>query len=134
MISQNTDLKPHYSLPSPQKAHLVLCYRNFQAQDPAYSHVGLGVNALLTAKVLRSAGIRVDVKPVWTYKDVISVLTKNPTITHLIVEAPFLPNNQLQQIVNQFHEVEFACRTHSQLGFLQCEAGAIALIRDYIRL
>lgn len=134
MISLDTDKKPFYSVPSVSKAHLMLCYRNFQAKNPAYSHVGLGVNCIHTAKVLREQQVRVDVSPVWDYNDVIKVITSNPTITHLVIEAPFLPNGQMAQIVNKYNNIEFACRAHSEIAFLQVEAGAISIIRDYIRL
>jgi hypothetical protein len=134
MISINTDLKPHYSVPSVPKAHVAICYRNFQAKSSSYSHVGLGINSIHTGKVLRAAHVRTDVFPVWEYPDIVNVLRSNPTITHMVIEAPFVSLTNMTRLVNSNSNVEFTCRTHSQIAFLQVEAGAIQLIRDYIRL
>jgi hypothetical protein len=125
---------PHYTAPAVSNSHLILCYRNFQSKSSTYSHVGLGVNAINTGKVLRANQVRCDVFPVWTVTDIANVITSNPTVTHLVIEAPFVGNGEITGLVNKYTNIHFACRCHSQLAFLQCEAGAIQLIRDYITL
>lgn len=41
-------------------AHVAIFYRNFAKVDSKFSHVGLGVNGLHTAKVLRKHKVRTD--------------------------------------------------------------------------
>jgi hypothetical protein len=128
--------RPHYTQPSVQNAHLILCYRNFKHHHHHHhhhSHVGLGINCLHTAKVLRANKVRVDVHPVWTADDINTIINQNPTITHVLVEAPFIGSKEFIILANQHTNINFSCRTHSQLAFLAVEPGAINLIRDYIR-
>ena len=47
---------------------LVLAYKNFAAHQNI-SHIGLGVSALNTCKVLRRAGMIADVWPIMSAKD-----------------------------------------------------------------
>ena len=51
----------HYIDPRLDRAHVAVCYHNFLAKEPNFCHVGLGVNALHTARVLRRHRIRADV-------------------------------------------------------------------------
>lgn len=123
---------PHYVDPCHKTAYVIICYRNFAANNPAHCHVGLGVNAVHTAKCLRKEGIHVDVIPIWDEKDLAKVVLRNPT--HIVVEAPFISQANLLPILNANPDISFVCRCHSQIGFLQVEAGAIKLMRDYLRL
>lgn len=123
------------------KARLAIFYRNFQLKPVGkgtapHSHIGLGVNAMHTAKVLRRNKIRTDVFGVWNPDDVEAHLSKpeNQDITHAIVEAPWIPTKRLELLTFKFPNVHFICRSHSQIGFLQVEAGAINLLREYALL
>lgn len=120
----------YYLDPRQNKAHVVIVYRNFMAENPKqFSHVGLGVNSLHTAKVLQKKKIRTDVFGVWTTDHIAQRLIENPTATHCLIEAPWVPIEQLQQLLLRFPWVHFIVRAHSQLSFLQVEPGAIDLIR-----
>ena len=123
----------HYLDHRKEAAHVVIFYRNFQAHNSNYSHIGLGVNALHTAKVLRKHGIRCDVQGVWTVDDVRKGLrTFHPT--HAIIEAPWISVLDTETLLNEFPHVHFIVRAHSQIGFLQVEAGAIKILRDLMVL
>jgi hypothetical protein len=112
--------------------HCLIVYRNFAARGA--SHVGLGVNGLHTAKVLRANGVLADLEGVWTPQDVHAALAKSPTVTHCLIEAPWLPAAEQAQLLQAFPHVQFVVRCHSQIGFLQVEPGAIKLLRDLATL
>jgi len=124
----------YYLDPSLKKVHIALCYRNFQAKNPQYSHVGLGVNALHTVRVLHRNQIRADVFGVWDAQDVAKVLTDAPSITHCLIEALWIGTGELAVLLRQFPNVHFLVRSHSEIGFLQVEPGAITLLRDQMLL
>lgn len=113
-----------------QKYHVLITYRNFLSKSGPASHVGLGVNALMTAKTLRNHGILADALGVWTAADVAKGLENAPTVTHCVIEAPWVATADLQALLERFPRVEFVERSHSQIGFLQVEAGAIKLFRE----
>ena len=56
---------------------LVLAYKNFAAHQNI-SHIGLGVSALNTCKVLRRGGVTADVWPVVNAKDLSTRLALDP--------------------------------------------------------
>lgn len=118
-------------LPEPQlNYHVLITYRNFFARSGPASHVGLGVNALQTAKCLRSHGVLADALGVWAPASIGDALQKDSSITHCILEAPWIPTVEKEKLIQAFPRVEFVERCHSQIGFLQVEAGAIALFRQ----
>lgn len=124
-----------YTNPDMKSAHLIIYYRNFMAVNSNYCHVGLGVNALHTAKVLRRQGMRVDVQGVREPADIekhLDSLLFPPT--HVLIEAPWITIPNLGYFLSKYHTVHFVVRAHSQIGFLQVEAGAIDLIRQMILL
>ena len=124
----------HYLDPRLEHAHVALLYRNFQAKQPRYSHVGLGVNALHTARVLRRHRVRADVFAAWEASDIAQVLTRTPSITHCLIEALWIGTGELAVLLMQFPHVHFLVRAHSEVGFLQVEPGAITLLRDQMLL
>lgn len=123
----------HYLNPAKENAWVVLFYRNF-AGNSWSSHTGLGVSCLMTAAVLRSQRVRVDIFGVWNAAEIITRLKSMPGVTHVVVEAPWVPAATFGQLMQQFPSIHFLCRCHSQFGFLQVEAGAIKMIRDYLIL
>lgn len=124
---------------------LGIFFRNFQLyggqlyDDSPYggysfSHVGLGVNAFNTAKVLREdAGIAAYPVPVFTVEHVIAALKKRP-YTHVVLEALWIPTDAMSALLEQFPDIKFFVRAHSQIGFLQVEPTAISLLRDLLDL
>jgi hypothetical protein len=129
------DHVPHYKSPSCATAYLLILYRNF-SRSPGYnfSHIGLGVNAIHTAKVLRRHHVRTDIAGVWTLDHVREEVAKRPTLTHVLIEAPWIAAKETADLMRQFPDVHFIVRSHSQVGFLQVEPGAIRILQDLGRL
>lgn len=123
-----------YRSPDKTRAHVAIFYRNFHARSSAASHIGLGVNALHTAKCLRKAGIGCDIYPVWKPEDIETELHKHGGITHAIIEAPWIEAPRMAKFTLNHPHVHFVVRAHSQIGFLQVEAGAIRIMRDLVAL
>lgn len=126
----------HYLNPKVRRAHVLVCYRNFKAHQPHCSHVGLGVNAINTVRVLRSLRIQADLVAVWEHTGLRAALklAQYATVSHCIVEAPFISLDHFTALLREFPNVQFISRIHSNVGFLQVEAGAIALFRQYLTL
>jgi hypothetical protein len=123
-----------YLKPDVASAYPLFFYRNFAANNASYCHVGLGINALHSVKVLRKAGVRCDLHGVWTARDVAAKLSANPECTHAIIEAPWIPAECVESLMIAHPDVHFIVRAHSQIGFLQVEPGAIRIIRDVMHL
>ncbi|MGH9696220.1 MAG: hypothetical protein ACRD5Z_18875, partial [Bryobacteraceae bacterium] len=68
---------------------VVLAYKNFAA-NRNISHIGLGVSALNTAKVLRRHGIQADVWSIVSAADLRVRLREWPA-QQVIVSAPWIP-------------------------------------------
>jgi hypothetical protein len=111
---------------------VVLAYKNFAA-NRNISHIGLGVSAINTAKVLRSVGIRTDVWPILSAGDLRQKLTTNPA-EHVIVSAPWIPTVELQSLSTEFPDTHFAVNCHSNVGFLQADRNGVKLMREIMEL
>src|SRR5258708_24182185 len=96
---------------------LVLAYKNFAAHLNI-SHIGLGVSALNTCKVLRRGGVVADVWPVVNAKDLGDRLRRDPA-THVVVAAPWIPSADVYSLVLANSSTRFAVNCHSNVGFLQ---------------
>lgn len=121
-------------------------YRNFLSTQ-SLCHVGLGVSAGMVQRVLKQyLGITIDVDPVWetNLSDIDAILSKQQSayvqknasvpITHVVIEAPYANPQALVGLIRKYPRIEFTIRIHSQPGFLQVEAGAVSLIRQYINI
>lgn len=98
-----------------------------------YSHVGLGVNAFHTTKVLRANGYQAYALKADTLQEVQRVLTTQP-FTHVVIEAIWLKKAELVTLIEAHPDIQFFVRAHSNVGFLQAEPGAIQGIRDALDL
>jgi hypothetical protein len=123
------------------RAHLLFFHREFirggndnDTSEGYGSHIGLGVGALHTVRVLRKKGIRAEVFAVDNIDEVRARLETKPTATHVFLEAPWVEPKALQRLIADFPEQHFVTRVHSQVGFLQVEPRAIRLIRQYLDL
>jgi len=111
-----------------------LVYRNFLAYGhDMYSHVGLGINAYHTAKVLRENGVSAYPVSVWNVDDVLKAIAQRP-YTDIVIDALWIGKEDLTRIVQSFPDIHFFVRSHSQIGFLQVEPGAIKILRDSLSL
>ncbi len=107
---------------------LVLAYKNFAAHQNI-SHIGLGVSALNTCKVLRRGGIIADVWPVVNAKDLTARLQRDPA-THVVVSAPWIPSVDIHGLVSANSSTRFAVNCHSNVGFLQADSNGVRLVRE----
>lgn len=113
--------------------NVLLLYRNM-AKAEVGSNIGLGVNALHTVRVLRRAGVVVEAASVAAPADVRACLVERPGVTHCVIEAPWVPRDAMADLLRAFPKVHFLVRSHSQIGFLQIEPGAIQLLRELLTL
>lgn len=111
---------------------VVLAYKNFAA-NRNISHIGLGVAAMNTSKVLRQAGFPTEVWPIVNAQDLRERLTVSPA-EQVIISAPWIPSAQLQGLANDFSETQFAVNCHSNVGFLQADRNGVKLVRETMEL
>ena len=111
---------------------VILAYKNFAA-NRNISHIGLGVAAINTAKVLRREGIRTDVWPIFSADDLRKRLEKE-TRKHVIVSAPWIPSLELQCLASDFPETHFSVNCHSNVGFLQADRNGVKLVRETMEI
>ncbi len=111
---------------------VVLAYKNFAA-NRNISHIGLGVAAINTAKVLRREGIRAEVWPILSGADLRWRLSAAPA-KHVIISAPWIPSLELQALSTEFPDTDFAVNCHSNVGFLQADRNGVKLIREMMEL
>jgi hypothetical protein len=111
---------------------VAFAYKNFAAARNI-SHIGLGVAALNTAKVLRRAGIKAEVWPVLSAADLRARL-ESRSIEHVIISAPWIPGHELQALACAFPETQFAMTCHSNVGFLQADRNGTKLLRETIEV
>ena len=123
----------HYMNPDKKAAHVLIVYRDVQKMGP-YSHKALGVNAMHTAKVLRKNGIRADVIGAWPANTIAGEVSKYPSATHVVIEAPWVFPQTMWELIRRFPNIHWLVRTHSQIGFLQVEPGAVDNLRELIHM
>lgn len=134
-------MRLHYKNPGRGNAHVEIFYRNakygecgeYGEKTYTRSHVGLGVNARLSTKVLRRAGIECDAFEVTGVEQLREQLTKNPP-THAILEAVWFTVSQMQEFLSDFPATHFIVRLHSKVGFLAVEPKSLATFRDLMLL
>ncbi|MFI5298958.1 MAG: hypothetical protein ACHREM_12750 [Polyangiales bacterium] len=114
-------------------ANVLIVYRDIPKPSGA-SNIGLGVSALHTARVLRRVGIPVEATSVVTVDDVKARLTDRPSVTHCVLEAPWVAAGAMSDLLQAYPSVHFLVRCHSQIAFLQVEPEALQILRDLLSL
>ena len=115
-----------------------IAFKNF-ASWTGLSHIGLNVAALTNARVLRQHGIHVAVFPVCHNVDLFHAILeyerehKKP-LTHVIISAPWMSRHDTKSMIEFFPDIQFVVECHSNVGFLQADPNAMALIRAIIGL
>jgi len=118
---------------------VIIAYKNFAASKHI-SHIGLGVAALNTCKVLQKHGIACDVWPIVNAEDLrkrinLDIANKNlPAISHVVISAPWILTNALNSLCMQFPRIHFAVSSHSNVGFLQADPNGMKLFREALDL
>src|ERR1700675_3012710 len=110
---------------------VILAYKNFAA-NRNISHIGLGVAAMNTAKVLRSEGVAAEVMPVTNANDLTACL--DASVSHAVVSAPWIPTADWQRIVSHHPNIQFAVNCHSNVGFLQADPSGVRLVREAMEI
>jgi hypothetical protein len=114
--------------------YVILAYKNFPVAHNV-SHIGLGVSALNTAKVLRANNIVTDVWPIMGTKTIADRIKAAPVRpTHIVIGAPWLPTLDLQVLVHGNPDIHFAIVCHSNVGFLSADPQAITNFRQMLDL
>lgn len=113
-----------------------LVFKDFACWLLDTSSVGLNVAGYTTAQVLREHGIETVVFPVRHNVDLVEAINRYNEIherplTHIVISAPWLSVFDLQNIVSNFKNIKFAVLSHSNVGFLQADAGGVELLRAY---
>jgi hypothetical protein len=123
-----------YTRPSSER-RVVLTYKNFPVAHNV-SHIGLGVSALNTAKVLQANGIACDVWPILGAKELAQrIQATNPKPSHVVIGAPWIQALDLQaHLVFKFPLIQFSVVCHSNVGFLQNDPTAITNFRQDLNL
>lgn len=111
---------------------IILAYKNFAA-NKNISHIGLGVSALNTVKMLRKSGIVAEVWPILNAGDLRERLRREAA-SHVVVSAPWIPSSEIQKIVLENPETQFAVNCHSNVGFLQADANGVKLVREAMEI
>jgi hypothetical protein len=93
--------------------------------NPGKSHTGLKNNALNSLRVLRRSGIRAGMLGIDKVSDLTDYLTAHPC-PHVIIQALFLKNDELQALCANFGQSDFAVVCHSSFPFLS--SGEINLL------
>jgi len=123
---------------APKTARVAMVYKNF-ALNQNVSHIGLGVSALQNQKALRAAGHLAEVRALGSASELAKLLDEDRqtarlahhvAITHVVVSAPWISSGELVRIAQAHPEVMFAVVSHSNVGFLQADPRAIALLRE----
>lgn len=108
---------------------IAFVYKNFAASRNI-SHIGLGVAALNTSKVLARAGVEARVWPVVQPAEVRARLTAEPDVTHVVISAPWIASADLLGLAQSAPKVTFAVNCHSNVGFLQADPGGVRLFGE----
>src|SRR5450755_4137201 len=87
--------------------HVLFLYRSRQSTG---SPVGLGVTALHSVRVLRRHGVRADLVGVWNLTDIHASLSRYPSTTHCIIEAPWVGIDETEALASRYPSVHFIVR------------------------
>lgn len=111
---------------------VVLAYKNF-GLSKGVSHIGLGVAALNTAKVLRArAGVESHVWPIVDVAMLAARLAQFPTVTHVVISAPWIATVDLQRLALKYPNTEFVVNCHSNVGFLQADSNGVQVFKELL--
>jgi hypothetical protein len=123
---------------APRTARVAIAYRNFTLNRNV-SHIGLGVSAMQNTRALRTAGFMAEVHAVGSGQELLELIERDREtaslahhvpLSHVVVSAPWIPTAQLSLMAHQYPDVEFTVLSHSNVGFLQADPRAIALLRE----
>lgn len=112
---------------------VIIVHRSYE-NNPSVSHAGLGICAINTSKTLNKNGILSQVWPVQSAETIHQRLSADPAVTHLVIQAPWVPTQILYKLANTYPNIQFAVNCHSNVGFLQTEPQAVTNMLDILDL
>jgi len=142
-VARITAWSPHHVGPEKRTARVILAVKNFAAIK-GVCHIGLGVTATNTLKVLRRAGVYCETWATQTFEELKRQLEaavedtlkhgKMP-ITHVVVSAPsWVQPQDFKWLVLTYPDIEFVMLSHSGCAFLSIDKFGIRNIREDIDL
>lgn len=131
---------PHHVDPATPTIRVVLAVKNFAA-IAGVCHIGLGVTALNTMRVLRRHGIHCEAWPAQTSKELYEKLAgdevKHPNrpVTHVIISAPsWVQPCSFMDFSQRWPNIEFVQLNHSGMAYLSIDKFGIKNIREVLQL
>lgn len=118
--------RPHHLAPKKETARVILAVKNFAAIK-GVCHIGLGVTATNTMKVLRREGYFVEAWPIQKTFELHNKLKADEAlkpeipISHVIVSAPWITAERFKQFCLDFPNIEFVLLNHSGCAFLSID-------------
>lgn len=134
--------RPHLLEPKKATARVILAVKNFAAIR-GVCHIGLGVTATNTMKVLHREGYLVEAWPVQTTAELHNKLaaakaeqlkTGGLPISHVIVSAPWVDAKRFKQYCLEFPNTEFVLLNHSGCAFLSIDFEGMRRNAGYMQL
>jgi hypothetical protein len=104
---------------------VILIYKSYTT-NPNVSHAGLGICAINTSKTLIQANIASEVWPIETETQIAPKIALDPTITHVVIQAPWVSLTTLNTLAQAYTSIQFAVNCHSNVGFLQTDPYSMA--------
>lgn len=117
------------------KIKLMICPNDIYLYDECgeYSHKGLVISALNTAKVLRENGVNAVIRPVANEQGIAEFI-KSEKPTHVVLNALWADTDKLASLVGNNFGITFVDIVHSNIAFLQVEPKGILKLRELIDL
>lgn len=140
----HTHPRPHDTAPLVEGARIVLAVKNFSS-IPGVCHIGLGVTAANTQKVLRRAGVQTEVwsinknrhaseaKLLW--QRLAHEERAHRPVTHVIVSSPaWIQPQDFHNLAMRWPNIIFVQLNHSGCAYLSIDKYGIRNIRDVASL
>ncbi len=132
--------RPHHVNPALASVRVVLAIKNF-AKVPGVCHIGLGVTALNTMRVLRRHGVQCEAWSAQTSKELYDLINRdeqmNPSrpVTHVIISAPsWVQPGSFADYSFRWPNIEFVQLNHSGTAYLSIDKYGIKNIREVLQL
>jgi len=132
--------RPHHVAPALAGVRVVLAIKNFAA-IAGVCHIGLGVTAANTMRVLRRAGVQCEAWSAQTaaelHKKISADERRNPArpVTHVVISAPsWVQPQSFCDFSQRWPDIEFVQLNHSGTSYLSIDKYGIKNIREVLCL
>ena len=132
--------RPHHVNPALPSIRVILAIKNF-AKVQGVCHIGLGVTALNTMRVLRRQGVQCEAWSAQTAKELYGLISRdersNPSrpVTHVVISAPsWVQPVSFADFSQRWPNIEFVQLNHSGTAYLSIDKYGIKNIREVLAL